>query len=322
MTKAHVNQPDDELLDSADVRHTARLLWQETLIKQVAGAMELFHPPYPNNYTWILLPQRVDSIAFHRSVRRLTAPLNQVDALLCEKCATLSESVQDAVPTDVLSALSNWKQLISGNSNLDSVHHAEKVVGFIRGSNIFPSGCKECLDDIGRQLLQVPNQTLSILRINFYLTYSKTLDVLAQMVQLMRELDSVFAHVDRVEIAKVSPSNNTPHYPTFIVYVHQHPNSVQERREIQTLLQSLTQFSDCCSARTPDSAQYCDRWLTNATVSQGFSLYKRYLSVFDLLEQVYDAKTSFAYLREDMNTSCFPAILEAIHLSNRNHPVS
>ena len=259
----------------------------------VEGVSETFHPPIVNNYVHLLVPRRVALQPYLRAIAERTMPLNRADEGLL---ACLTELAADRPDVDVADGLERWRECHRRRVNLRSIEHAARVVA--RFDAVLPEGVVAWLrrehPDVLARFVDVPRSELARIRINAYLELEALEATLATITAALCE-PALDAAVDRIEIARLAPnaSASSIEFPTLIVYLQ--PELAVPARTV--CIARLASILSAARSSIPVRRQYAYVLTSNATVTQGYTLYKRYLTLVGLLDEVYEPADDHAFVR-------------------------
>ncbi|CAM4396860.1 hypothetical protein COEX109129_22685 [Corallococcus exiguus] len=290
---------------------------QRTAILGLTGYSQLFIPPIPNNFTFILFPTGTDAEQQMDRVRVLNAPLNQANLLLHECCRELAARMGGGPFPALEEALEGWRRQIDGRTNLRSVEYAEAALAAL-DQRLSPRRARTEIarrrPDIITAFTRAPVDVKGLLRINLYLPEEALEDSLSGLIRGVFATPASFGLVERLEVAKVrvEPSIAVT-YPTLILYLRAHANQPALRPRVEALLRGLASLLEPFRRASLADATYADQWHPSATATQGLRLHKRYLHLLALLSRVYDRRSNFAYLKAPPSrASSFPGVLDRV----------
>jgi hypothetical protein len=132
-------------------------------------------------------------------------------------------------------------------------------------------------------------------RINGYLWPERIAPVLASLSADLRDPE-LHSAIERIEVARLRPEvePSTIDFPTLIVVLR------AEALSDEQLASAIDRIARRLAAAGPGPtprAQYAQPLTLNATLTQGFYLYKRYLRLVGLLDELYDPASGHALTR-------------------------
>lgn len=257
-------------------------------LSSVAGVEERFHPPFPNNFVRLLVPRERELAAYVAQIKASTEALNHADEGLLGCCAAQLVAAPDPVAERALEA---WRDCIRRRVNLQSIRWASAVMARLP---LQPRLEHEHPDVLAR-FRDVPRTLLEVVRLNGYLAPDRIAPTLRALTEDLRD-PVLAAAVDRIEVARllpdVDPAAND--YPTLIVYLE--TRATTDDALAWTIEHIASRFE--ASPAAPNlRPQYACRLTPNATLTQGFYLYKRYLDLVGLLDELYDPASGHALTR-------------------------
>jgi hypothetical protein len=260
--------------------------------------------PQPNNFAVMLVPRAATATAHLDAFVDLTAPLNIADAELLARCEALTGSGD--VPDELVAPLSHilyeWRRNLEARSNLIGCLFAIRFASLLGTVRPLSSLVAEEWADVGRAFLDVDPIVHELVRINVYLPPG----MLEHAVHVLLEHDDecgLLDSVDRIEVAKRLTDDAdwvVPGYPTLMLYTGCHSASASNLDVLLAALRTLIERVHLPAPPSESLNEYALAWHRNANFTQGFRLYKRYLSMLGLLDGVYDATTSYALVQPTM----------------------
>lgn len=265
-------------------------------LREVAGVEGAFHPPVPNNYVHLLVPRHRDMGEVVRAIAEATAPLNRADEALLGCCAELLAGHHDPLGEQ---ALEGWRGCIRRRVNLQGIRWASEVAARLgageRGAISLPERLHREHPEVLASFRSVPRSLLELVRINGYLRPEQLVGVLGRITADLRD-PTLAAAVERIEVARLARGiePGAIDHPTLIVYLRA---EVMTDESLAAAIEHLVErFAAVGPALTP-RAQYALPLAHDATLTQGYFLYKRYLQLVGLLDELYDPAWGHALTR-------------------------
>jgi hypothetical protein len=106
--------------------------------------------------------------------------------------------------------------------------------------------------------------------------------------------EEAFSVIDRIEILKNAPAEAVVSYPTLIVYLNRY--ALSDRKRMDAFFARMKEFMGLPGERGEMVHTFADPLAPFANLTQGFKLHKVYLSLLQVLDDVYDGKLNYAYL--------------------------
>lgn len=158
---------------------------------------------------------------------------------------------------------------------------------------------------------QIPHKIEHLLRLNLSIPHDLVTQSLQRLMDEVFGASDTFSLIERVEVAKPNLSNDTSvtNYPTIILYLVVDANEPARRDEVDQLLRLLHPWAAGFEHGLGAESDFADLWYPFLTVTQGYKLWKRYLRVVGLLDEVYDRDFNYAYLRGRPTLRNFPQVL-------------
>lgn len=262
-------------------------------IKSIPRIGSLFHRPYPTNYVLQLVPLRRDLDVYLRrlsGVRRGWATINDADRRLRELCSDAMHEPRLGAPSrKALRAMDCWTEASRNGLNLRCVDHAERFALERFGTQRrFSHWLRRRDPRLIRRFAKLPGNLLGQIRINAYLSHDDVLPCLDEWVQKLASSKNLQDRIERLEVAIRDLPQHEALYPTLIVYL-------RSSRSIPVIRDALEPILGRFRVRKHAREEYAEVVMPHATVTQGFRLYKRYLRLLGLLDELYDARTNYAY---------------------------
>lgn len=268
---------------------------QQLKIQQVCNYNNLFHPPVPNNYVYILVPQKTDLKAYLDDIANQTFPLNHADMGLLEFCKNFFKE-------NIIEAIVKWEKCLESKVNLLSVHYAKSTVEYIEQEILkenFSNYAMRVNPKIINNFISIPGNSLKSFRINLYLYTEHVYKILKRIISdfiLQPELSIL---LERIEIAKEglkNPENNN--FPKLIIYLKS--DFLNYKEYFLLLIKYLRKIMGKNNDKAND--EYSFLYSNSMTLSQGFKLYKRYLKMLNVIDVVYAKEANWAfYIEQSVN---------------------
>jgi hypothetical protein len=266
---------------------------QAAQLARVPGVAEAFHPPVANNFVYMLIPRERDQPRYVQKIKETTAALNRADEALLDRCAAL---LHDRRHPDGERAIEGWRACIQRRANLQGIRWAQEVAGILERLGIsLPEHLRMHHQDTLDRFRSVPRSLLEVVRINGYLAPARIEPLLEAITEHVRR-DGIEGPIERVEVARRPTAQpiGSIDYPTLIVYCNADSMTDAALEAAISRLASLFGRSDPAPSLRTALAHPLTR---NATLTQGFFLYKRYLQVVGILDELYDPAFGHALSR-------------------------
>lgn len=276
---------------------------QRRELRSQQRVVSLLSEPYRTNHVLLMVRREDDLDAHIARAAAMTAPLNVADAMFREFCRDLWEAASQrqwstTAASKIEHHLHTWERHAATGSNLLGCDDAQVVARELEPHiDIAAAVCDR--PEIGRAFVEVPSAVRELVRVNFFVPgalVAPTLD------RLLADDGAILAHIDRIEVAALSCGTRTDvvlPFPTLILYLGLGASEPTRRDVESTIDRCLSVGLQIPMPPAPNAAitEYALPILSNATVSQGYRLHKRYLAILGLLDEVFDRSTNHALVR-------------------------
>lgn len=245
-----------------------------------------FHPPVANNFVHMLVPRGRDLAAYVQQIGDTTAALNHADLGLLEHCTELLAGADEHVATE---ALASWRACLQRRVNLQAGRFVPTVLSACerRTGRTMHEHLAAAAPEVLARFRSVPRGLLELVRVNAYLP-ARAMALAHARIAARLEAGGFAAPIERLELARLAETTGTqaPDFPTVIVYLAIDDTAATE------IAATFAELSRIFASLAP--APTLRRELawplgTHATLTQGFTLFKRYLGWLGLLDEHYDA---------------------------------
>jgi hypothetical protein len=272
---------------------------------KLPGVSKYLNGPLANNYVYVLVPKSVDVNKHLDQAATNTSHLNKADGELLRFGRSLIPLLEpygvDAATQERLESLAfHWNEHFHAATNLIGCEYAiafaRELQPYVSFSDLLSNTSPNVLDLFRR----VPLVVTDFLRINLHLPFSIVGAVLSEL------LDGGLAslEVDRLEMARWPnrmSRNVVPPFPTLIIYAginSPRPNAEALSAILRTIHRVTMPLGEL-HASPEVLSEFALPWMPFASVSQGYKLWKRYLNVLNIVDEIYDPSTGMALVRED-----------------------
>lgn len=254
---------------------------------------DIFHTPYPNNFIYMLVPKYHSLKSYAEKISKITQPLNIANLGLLTLCEELIDDKQ-------YQPIKDWRQMIDNKTNLNSIFYAQTVLQYME-QYIFKTTThvfiKKHIPRLLEKFIDVPDEVLKLSRINIYIDLERSCYMVKQLVDFFQENRGCLAYIDRLEIAKENLENlDNKDYPKLIIYLSSN-NSVNSKN-FQYFLQTVKDLLSG-NQKAVINEEYSFPWTASATLTEGYRLYKRFLNLLGILNEIYDESCNFAFSHEN-----------------------
>jgi hypothetical protein len=226
-------------------------------------------------------------------LRNLYISLNQADLHLKNWFTEFNK--HDRYSSVVEKSLDEWGIKLEKRLNLAGVFYVKEIIGEFNKNNI--NVAEILLSDqphLIRSFIDLPDDLLKVWRVNMCIPYEHLPVVVDNLVAHISSYEEACAAIERVEILHHAPKEKIVSYPTLILYLDS--KALQDQSCADAFLKSMTLFFQRIDHVGEMTHTFADPWNNFANVTQGFKLYKVYLSLLNVLHDVYEENLNFAYL--------------------------
>lgn len=261
-------------------------------ILEQTSVQHLFHAPRINNNYFVYLRRDIDAADYSAALSQLYVKLNQADLKLKEWFTTVNESIRIEA---VEKLLEQWGVQLEKRLNLSGVFYVKEIVQQFAENRIdVVSRVRSECPHLVRNFIDVPQDLLGVWRLNLCIPYPSLLPVLETLVGDLSVSEEAFSVIDRIEILKNAPADAVVSYPTLIVYLNR--RALSDRKCTDAFFARVKEFVRMHGERGEMTHTFADPLAPFANLTQGFKLHKVYLSLLQVLDDVYDNKLNYAYL--------------------------
>jgi hypothetical protein len=301
----------DALLKNHIVNNKVTPEEQQVAIERLPHYRDLFHPPFFNNFSVVCLNKRYDKKSLveykTRSLRKLNVACYnlQIFTRMClDKMHQLDEYSICGEDFERIDQLEDqWSKAIAEGNSFLTYDYARDVINRIRQTN-FPYD--EILNSpkygvVPKAFGNVDYYSKAFVKISVFAPYHEAMSVVESFIALMEKYPLLFYYIERVEMAKqisVLPgvlSFNENAYPALTIFFDSRIVSISYHPAVNELLEKLMPAVESVTEMEFDDT-FSRHIGKNTTLSQGFRNYKRYLQLVNIIEEVYDKKTGYAFI--------------------------
>lgn len=253
----------------------------------------IFHPPTINNNYVVYVNKQIQLDPYTHNLRNLYISLNQADLHLKNWFTEFNK--HDRYSSVVEKSLDEWGIKLEKRLNLAGVFYVKEIIGEFNKNNI--NVAEILLSDqphLIRSFIDLPDDLLKVWRVNMCIPYEHLPVVVDNLVAHISSYEEACAAIERVEILHHAPKEKIVSYPTLILYLDS--KALQDQSCADAFLKSMTLFFQRIDHVGEMTHTFADPWNNFANVTQGFKLYKVYLSLLNVLHDVYEENLNFAYL--------------------------
>jgi hypothetical protein len=253
-----------------------------------------FHFPEPSNHVYILLKKTVDPRRFTERWLRLTSHLNAADEALLRFCCAHLEKHPDFYGAMLAK---KWLDCMNNRVNLQGAHWSGLLIERIENSGSIDVPFGEYLDSTAPEVVEcfrsTPEEMSDITRINVYLRPSEVDGTLSKLMQLVNEMPFL-DFIDRIEVAKEDGSGSGSDegvYPRLILYLDR--ALLAQPATFGECLRSVESIVNAIDAPLEARLDFACSWTRNATITEGFMLFKKYLKRVGVIDFIYDKTKNY-----------------------------
>lgn len=265
-----------------------KLSTQAKEIMMIEGLSEKFHNPTLNNFTYMLVPKEHNKDLYLRQCANVTLPMNSINIKFIRIC-------KDLIADHKCMDLYHWAKHIKQKENLLSMKYIPGVIQYIEDHILNESMTQHLKNNHSsfiKNVLSMPDDVLNLFRINFHVSNDDVNILLRRIISLMNHSEYYRNIIERIEVA-IQNDTVQQDYPTLIVYLkpeyflYTPPNTDLLRIDFMPLLNQLKVHGH----DTTFTHEIC----TGITLTQGYRLFKRYLYLIGLLDNLYDKSSNYAF---------------------------
>lgn len=288
----------NNLIKNRNIKNDKNIIFSQDMqsikIQSRPHYFEVFHTPTPNNFVYLLIPKYYNKEQYHEQIKNAMQSLNLIDLEMLKQCHKL-------IGNNKCSDLFGWAKGISDKRNLGGIYYAQKVTQYIEKEIInesFINFIKRNNASLLEKAVNVTDYCLKLIRINVYINPIHVNEALDMLIAEMKTGSSKFVDcIERIEIAKENTQvmNQEKSYPTIIIYLHDKLgfNDIVTDH-ILFLVEKLNKLFDKFSCKEiNDEFSYC--YTQHITVTQGYRLYKKYLTLLGIIDQLYSKESNYAF---------------------------
>ena len=250
---------------------------------------QLFHKPTASNNFFIYIKRDCNPTLYLEELGSLYMPLNALDNLLREKIIDINNVLIKSV--EITSILGDWNSMVEKRLNLLGTFYLQRITEILNSRKIILSDILKHQDSaILNRFKTLSKSILEKERINICLPFDKIEPFLTLLCQDFFSIPNYFKIIDRIEVAQ--PRNQTPTYPTLIIYL----NEIYDATMALELICGIDLFFKKNRIFLTIDHTFADKWNDFVNVTQGFKLLKIYLYELNILEKIYSKYTNFAYV--------------------------
>lgn len=258
-----------------------------------SATTRLFQEPYNNNFVEVYLKHHTDRVLYNCQLRALYKELNAADFELFKYLQDINNKRYKI--DSVSQTLATWEYYLCNNKNLVGVFYLRSVIAFYTAEGIdivrvISMERPEIINDF----ILLPKTVKNPIRINMCIGFTQCKSFLNKLAATIFCQSKFFDLIDRIEIAKPR-TDIFPDFPTIILYLDL--AAVHKKTGLTiALFKALNALYENLNYQHPIRHDYADPWNEFVNLSQGFKLYKVYLTLLGVLDDVYDPHTNYAYL--------------------------
>lgn len=297
-----MNEPKD-VKDEYDYR----LHSQVSKIQKARHFPQLFHQVVPNNFSLVCVSNRIPLEAHHNRVGSSLKQLNVANFNLYHFCKAHYPLVRwndEQLSADVGDILSRWGNLIKAGNSFLCFDYAKYVIDSFTGSS-YP--LLEILHEKYYVIVQAFKSTeewvKSFFKLNVYLDYPSFYERFEELVTYLHREAALFGSIEKLEVAKeyfpFDRKRNAEPYPVLAVFLDCNRVSTRNNPALAQITGALSHLLELAPGEGPPvSYQYSETLGASLSLSQGYKSYKNFLALIGVLDEIYDVRHNYAYVRQ------------------------
>ncbi|GCC53234.1 hypothetical protein SanaruYs_34770 [Chryseotalea sanaruensis] len=237
--------------------------------------------------------------------RKNFLPLNEANLKLGRFCKQIiskleSETPDSEIVIDLKRKILEWQNYYNSGDTFDTFRYAEYIVGKINstGFPIWTYSNEAC--EILNSFIKIPFNTKSFFQINLIIRADELMDFLEKFFTYSNSNYSFHYYIKELTINRsvISLSNEGSDKGYVTIKLILLPGLINSHKNpiLDVLISALQKVSNFCSLPITlfDFSEKID---DNLFVSQGSTNYKKFLSLLNIIDKVYQADKNYAYIK-------------------------
>jgi hypothetical protein len=272
---------------------------------------DLFNEIIPNNYSLVSVNNRIsqeDYVARQSDSLRKLNVANYNLYRFCEIQYRMAQWDDQHLLKDVEAALGKWENLIKAGNSFLCFNFASFVIHSFSQINypIIKVLHEEKYRVISETFMNIKDWVKSFFKLNIYISHENLYERLGGLMEYFHTHAELFSYIEKLEIAKeyfpVDSKGNASSFPAISLFFDHHEVVTRGHPALQKVTKGVKKalaLTECLEDLDsgPVSAPYAELLGFNMTLSQGYQSYKKYLALIQVLDEVYDVKCNYAYLK-------------------------
>lgn len=278
-------------------------------LKNALGEENIFHEPYPNNYSIVLKNKYHNNELYGKGNLELFFGLNKASLNLqvfCKLCLSEIENEWKSFDSVIFEQLkyinSVWSKLNKGGNSFLTYIPAKALVEGLRALGYpFDEKLEEKIVVKNAFVQLLPYEAKALIRIGLFIDFKDLYELLFKLNKEISKCEELSKYIERIEIAKEDFKAEKPIYSFPKININMNPYLV--RSVDHECLDKLIGILDDLMKDIQPLDMYEDysfKVKENIIMSQGYRNYKQFLDLLNNLDSVYDSSSNYAFMKKSV----------------------